>query len=196
MTRATYPEGLVLQPLKVCFKVSPVCPFSSGPGLRQDGVRERGFPPRLCASFTTARPLPPGGGVDLVIHGPPQDEPSGATVQYGYGFQAELTADGTHVTYGLDRLGSHAPRRLRAAIGRGGNTISVSVPRTELDRAPANMPGRPPFPHRRFLFEARARSAPNAIGGQVADFAPNEDEGKAGYVRGKLCAAPCAELGP
>lgn len=115
-------------------------------------------------------------------------------VSHGYGFEVRLLGPGGLATYGLDRLGSDEPRVLRARVGQSGRTASVFVPRAELDRPPANMRGRPSFPYRGFNFEARVISPPDGRGGQDADFWPQEQEGKAGYVDGRLCEPPCLEL--
>lgn len=147
----------------------------------------------VCARWTTAAPAPSGTELELVAHGPPQGSPSGGYESHGHGFNAKLTSDGARVTYGLDRLSSRAPRRLWAHVSRAGRTVSVFVPRRELDRPPANMPDRPPFPYGAFAFEARVISPPDTRGGRDADFWPQEGDGRAGFVGGNLCAPPCRD---
>jgi hypothetical protein len=73
----------------------------------------------------------------------------------------------------------------------------VFVPRAELDRAPANMPSRPPFPYRGFGFEARVITPPDANGAQVGDDLPDPSVGgDYGWIDGRLCRAPCARFLP
>jgi hypothetical protein len=111
---------------------------------------------------------------------------------HGHGFSVELRRDGGRVTYGLDRLGSDESRVLRARVRGSGRVVSVFVPRAELDRPPANVPDRPPFPYRGFSFEARVITPPDRNGAQVADFLPDEDvSGDHALIDGRLCPAPC-----
>lgn len=106
-----------------------------------------------------------------------------------------LGPEGGRVSFGLDRLGSDEPRVLRARVLGSGRTVSVFVPRAELDEPPANVPDRPPFPYRGFSFAARVVTPPGRGGAMVADFLPNEDvSGDHGLVDGRLCPAPCERL--
>jgi hypothetical protein len=150
----------------------------------------------VCARWTTAAPAPVGAQLVLAANGPPIEMPGGAVVKHGHGFTVELERNGGVVTYGLDRLGSDAPRVLRARVRGFGRTVSVFVPRAELDVPPANMPDRPAFPFREITFEARVITPPGRDGGQVADFLPDEGgPGDHGLVNGRLCPAPCEQLG-
>jgi hypothetical protein len=144
----------------------------------------------VCVRWTTAAPAPPGTDLVFVAHGPYIREPGGAQVAHAYGFDLELRRNGARATFGLDRLGNDAPRVLRVRVGRTGSVVSVFIRKTELDRPPANMPDRPPFPYRAFSFEARVISAPDS-GGRRVDFWPQERAGTAAYIDGRLCAAPC-----
>jgi hypothetical protein len=116
-------------------------------------------------------------------------------VAYAYGYKVELREHGGVATYGLDRLGSNQPRVLGALVTWAGNVASVFVARSELDRPPANMLDRPPFPYRKFGFQARVITPADRDGLESIDFAPNERAGDAGYVDGRLCTAPCRRLG-
>jgi hypothetical protein len=127
----------------------------------------------------------------FVAHGPYVREPGGAQVAHAYGFDLELRKNGARATFGLDRLGSDAPRVLRVRVGRTGSVVSVFIRKTELDRPPANMPDRPRFPYRAFSFEARVLSAPDSSGNRRVDFWPQEGTGTAAYINGRLCAVPC-----
>ena len=147
----------------------------------------------VCVRWTTAAPAPPGTDLVFVAHSPFVREPGGAQVAYAYGFDLELRKNGARATFGLDRLGSRAPRMLRVRVGRTGSVVSVFVRKTELDRAPANMPDRPRFPYRAFSFEARVLSAPDSRGNRRADFWPQEGSGLAAYINGRLCAVPCRD---
>jgi hypothetical protein len=147
----------------------------------------------VCVRWTTAAPAPPGTELVFVAHGPYAREPGGAQVAHGYGFDLELRKNGARATFGLDRLGSRAPRVLRVRVGRTGSVVSVFVRKTELDRPPANMPDRPRFPYRAFSFEARVLSAPDSRGNRRADYWPQEGSGTAAYIKGRLCAVPCRD---
>jgi hypothetical protein len=145
----------------------------------------------VCTRFTTAARPTPGSKLVLVAHGPFTRMPGGAIVSHGHGFDVELLESGPRVTYGLDRLGSDAPRVLRARVGQSGRTVSAFVPRSELDRAPANMPQRPRFPFRAFFIEARAVAPPDSRGSM--DSWPDTNDGRAAYIGGRLCRAPCKD---
>jgi hypothetical protein len=149
----------------------------------------------VCVRWTTAAPAPPGTVLVFSAHGPPIRQPGGATVSHGYGFELELRKNGARATFGLDRLGFSAPRILRVRVGRTGSVVSAFVRKTELDRPPANMPDRPPFPYRAFSFEARVLSVPDARGNRRADFWPRERlrVALAAYINGRLCAPPCRD---
>jgi hypothetical protein len=149
----------------------------------------------VCARFTVAGAFRVGTELDLVAHAPWKRFANGAAVAYAYGYKVELRERGGVATYGLDRLGSDRPRVLRALVTWAGNVASVFVARSELDRPPANMPDRPPFPYRKFGFQARVITPAGRDGSQSIDFAPNERTGDAGYVDGRLCTAPCKQLG-
>jgi hypothetical protein len=149
----------------------------------------------VCVRWTTAAPAPPGTVLVFSAHGPPIQQPGGATVSHGYGFELELRKNGARATFGLDRLDSSAPRVLRVRVGRTGSFVSAFVRKTELDRPPANMTDRPPFPYRAFSFEARVLSVPDARGNRRADFWPQERVrvALAAYINGRLCAPPCRD---
>lgn len=147
----------------------------------------------VCVRWTTEAPARAGTVLALVAHGPTVRQPGGAVVAHGHGFRVELRDDGARVTYGLDRLGSDAPRVLRGRVGQSGRTVSAFVPRSALDRPPANMPDRPPFPYRMFSFEARVISALPEHGGPEGDSWPQGRLGEAAYIDGRLCEQPCRE---
>ncbi len=148
----------------------------------------------ICARWTTAAPAPPGTVLVITAHSPFVHQPGGGAVAYAYGVNLELRKNDAQATFGLDRLGSPAPRVLRVRVGRTGSVVSVFVPRAELDRPPANMADRPRFPYRAFSFEARVLSAPDASGNRRADFWPQErSTGLAAYINGRLCAPPCRD---
>jgi hypothetical protein len=151
----------------------------------------------VCARWTTAAPARDGTELVLDAHGPLITFASGAVISHGHGFSLELKGDGGRVTFGLDRPGSEAPRVLRARVYRRGRSVSAFVPRAELDRPPANVPDRPPFPYRGFSFEARVITPPDEDGAQVVDFQPGpEVQGDHGLINGRLCRAPCARFLP
>jgi hypothetical protein len=147
----------------------------------------------VCVRWRTAAPAPPGTELVLVAHSPYVREPGGALVAYAYGFDLELRKNGARATFGLDRLGSNAPRVLRVRVGGTGSVVSAFIRKSELDRPPANMPDRPRFPYRAFSFEARVLSAPDSHGNRRADFWPQEGSGSAAYIDGRLCAVPCRD---
>jgi hypothetical protein len=147
----------------------------------------------VCVRWTTAAPAPPGTDLVFIARGPYVREPGGAKVAHGYGLDLELRRNGARATYGLDRLGSDAPRVLRVRVGHTGSVVSVFIRKTELDRPPANVPDRPPFPYRAFSFEARILSAPDSGGNRRVDFWPQERAGTAAYIDGRLCAVPCRD---
>jgi hypothetical protein len=128
-------------------------------------------------------------------HGPLIRQPGGSIVSHGYGFELELRKNGARATFGLDRLDSRAPRVLRVRVGRTGSVVSAFVQKAELDRPPANMPDRPPFPYRTFSFVAQVLSVPDARGNRRADFWPQErvQLALAAYINGRLCAPPCRD---
>jgi hypothetical protein len=147
----------------------------------------------VCVRWTTAAPAPPGTVLVFSAHGPFVRQPGGGAVAYGYGFELELRKNGARATFGIDRLGSSAPRVLRVRVGRTGSVVTAFVRTMELNRPPANMPDRPPFPFRAFSFEARVLSVPDAGGNRRVDFWPQERAGLAAYINGRLCAAPCRD---
>lgn len=147
----------------------------------------------VCLRWTTAAPAPPGTVLVFVARGPYVRKPGGGAVAHAYGLELKVREKSAWATYGLDRLGSRAPRVLRVRAGRTGQAVSVFVPRAELDRPPANMPNRPPFPYRAFTFEARVISAPDSKGHSRVDFWPQERSGSAAYIEGRLCVAPCRD---
>jgi hypothetical protein len=147
----------------------------------------------VCVRWTTAAPAPPGTVLVFVARGPFVRQPGGGAVAYAYGLELKVRETSAWATYGLDRLGSRAPRVLRVRAGRTGPAVSVFVPRAELDRPPANMPDRPPFPYRAFTFEVRVISAPDSSGHSRVDFWPQERSGSAAYIEGRLCVAPCRD---
>lgn len=149
----------------------------------------------VCAVWTTAAPAPRKTVLVLNAHGPPDRQPGGAIVSHGHGFEVELLARGGRVTSGLDRLGSDEPRVLRAQVRQFGRTVTAFVARAELDRPPANMPDRPTFPFRAFIFEARVITPRDRRGGQDADFWPQERPkvAQAAYIGGRLCSPPCRD---
>lgn len=100
----------------------------------------------VCARWTVAAPPPDGSQLVLGMWAPPQRSASGAITSFGYGYAATLTPTGAVLAYGRDRRGSNAPRLLRGRILRNGRVVTILVPRSELDRAPANAPRRPAFP--------------------------------------------------
>jgi hypothetical protein len=146
----------------------------------------------VCVRWTTAAPAPVGTQFVFSAHGPPRRLPGGAVASHGYGFELALTDDGGTATFGLDQIGSDAPRVLAARVGQSANTVSAFVARGELDRPPANVPDRPPFPYRTFLFQARVITPPDSEGGQDVDFWPEEGT-DAGFIDGHLCPAPCRD---
>jgi hypothetical protein len=81
------------------------------------------------------------------------------------------------------------PNVLDARVGQSGETISAFVPRSELDRPPANTPERPPFPYDTLMVEARVSEE---LGG-IADSWPDEPGSQASYVDGQLCPPPCPQ---
>lgn len=167
----------------------PVIPPSAD--LRRFEVRATSA--GVCVRWTTA--APPSAGTDLVFvaRGPLVRTPGGGSEAFAYGFDLKLRRSGARATFGLDRLGSTAPRVLRVRVGRTGSVVSAFVRKAELDRAPANMSGRPPFPYRGFAFEARVLSAPDSRGNRRVDFYPQEGAGSAADIKGRLCAVPCQD---
>jgi hypothetical protein len=147
----------------------------------------------VCVRWTTAAPAPAGTDLVFVAHGPLVRTPGGGSESYAYGFDLKLRRNGARATFGLDRLDSTSPRVLRVRVGRTGSVVSAFVRKAELDRAPANMPGRPPFPYRAFAFEARVLSAPDSRGNRRVDFYPQEGAGSAADIKGRLCAVPCQD---
>lgn len=138
----------------------------------------------VCARWTLAAAPPAGTQLVVLMRAPPVRSPGGATISWAYGWSASLTPTGATLTYGLDRLDSRAPRVLRGRILRTGRIVTIYVPRSELDRPPANMTGRPRFPFRRFTYEARALSPLTQDGAQSVDFAPQERAPDAPYPSG------------
>ena len=137
----------------------------------------------VCVRWTTEAQAVVGTTLYVELRGPFLKTASGALVSHNWGFEVELSEDGAEATYGLAELGSDAPNVLDARVGQSGTTVSTFVPRSELDRAPANMPDRPPFPDGALI-----------VGARVADDAwPDDPESKAAYVGGELCGPPCPE---
>jgi hypothetical protein len=153
----------------------------------------RATPAGVCVRWTTGAPAPPGTVLVFSAHSPYMRTPGGAMVAFGYGFNLELRKNGALATFGLDRLGSTAPRVLRVRVGRTGSVVSAFVSRSEFDRPPANTPDRPRFPYRAFSFLAQVIGAPDAGGNSSADFWPQERIGTAADIDGRLCAAPCRD---
>jgi hypothetical protein len=119
------------------------------------------------------------------LHGPWVKE-GGGGVRFAYGFEVELGEGKAVVRFGDDEL--------TGRVGVAGRSVSVVVPRVELDRPPGNFPRPPPpFPYRAFSFEARVLSPRDELHGQEADFWPQERTGSAGYLDGQLCAPPCLD---
>lgn len=147
----------------------------------------------VCVRWTTAAPAPAGTDLVFVAHGPFVRTSGGGSQAYAYGFDLKLRRNGARATFGLDHLGSNAPRVLRVRVGRTGSVVSAFVRKAELDRAPANMPGRPRFPYRAFAFGAQVLSVPDSRGGRRVDFYPQEGAGAAADIKGRLCAAPCQD---
>lgn len=147
----------------------------------------------VCVRWTTGARAPAGTALVFTAHGPYIRHPGGGAVAHGYGLELELREKGARATFGLDRLGSRAPRVLRVRVGRTGSVVSVFVPRAELDRPPANVPDRPPFPYRAFTFGARVLSPRDAAGNRRVDFWPQERSGSAASIDGRLCAVPCRD---
>jgi hypothetical protein len=147
----------------------------------------------VCVRWTTAAPAPPGTTMEFIARGPFVRDSGGGGSASAYGIELELRENSARATFGLDRLGSHEPRELRVRVGHTGSVVSVFVPRSELDRPPANMRHRPPFPYRAFTFEARVLSPPDADDHRRVDFWPQERSGPAVYIEGRLCAAPCPD---
>ena len=143
----------------------------------------------LCVRWTTDGPAFVGTTFFLGAHGPWQQTPSGGSVSHGYGFNVELVEEGAEVTFGLADVVNDTPNVLSGRVGQSGNTVSTFVPRSELDRSPANMPDRPPFPYDAFIVEARVLDATEGI----ADSWPQEPSRQAGYVDGEFCGPPCSE---
>jgi hypothetical protein len=153
--------------------------------LRQLGLRVDAS--GLCVKFTTGAPLADRSELSFVARGPMVQQPGGAMTVSGYGVLATLRDGGLAMYYGLD---GRRPNQVRGSWSRDGDNLSISLPRSELDRAPTNMGNRPPFPLDGFTFEARVTS-PFAAGVQEADFLPEERGGALGIVDGHVCAAPC-----
>jgi hypothetical protein len=143
----------------------------------------------LCVRWTTDAQALVGTKLFLGARGPSQKTPAGSVVSYGYGFFVELTPDGAEVTFGLADPVNDTPNVLDARVGQSGRTVSAFVPRRELDRPPANMPDRPPFPYEEFIVESRVLDATE----DIADSWPDDPESQAAYVAGKLCGPPCTE---
>jgi hypothetical protein len=148
----------------------------------------------VCVRWTTAAPAPRGAHFVFSAGGPYVRDAGGGAEVPSYGFDLELRKDGALATYGLDRVGSYAPRVVHVRAGQTGSVVSAFVSTAELNRPPANMPTRPHFPYRAFVFEARVLTAPDARRNQRVDFWPQEAriQKLAADINGRLCF-PCQD---
>ena len=147
----------------------------------------------VCVRWTTAAPAPPGTTFVFTARGPWTQEPGGAQVARGYGFELDLGKNGARATFGLARLGSTAPHVLRVRAGRSGSVVSAFF-RREWLTPPANQRDGWRYVYRAFSYEARVLSRPDARGDRRVDFLPQEGAGEvqiAGYIDGALCGPPC-----
>jgi len=145
----------------------------------------------VCVRWTTDAQAVVGTRFFLDIRGPFEKTPGGAVVSHGYGFYVDLTKEGAEVTFGLADPVADTPNVLDARVGQSGETVSAFVPRRELDRPPANMPDRPPFPDGdEFIIEARVLQAGPE---DIADSWPDDPSSQAAYVNGHICGPPCSE---
>ena len=136
----------------------------------------------VCARWTTAAPAPPGTIFQFTVYGPPYRNRLDVIVLQGHGFLVELNERGAVVT-DANRGG----QRLRAHVRRSGRTVSAFAPRAQLDRRPRKLPERRPFPRNAFAFDARVHTR------QAMDIWPQETEGQAGWVDGRICLPSCAD---
>jgi hypothetical protein len=183
-----------LEPAEVCQGASSSeDPAGDSTGPTRDLVRFEMHASQegVCVRWTTDTQALVGTKLVLVIHGPWQTTASGGSVSHGYGFDVALTEDGAEVSYGLGDLASNTPNVLDARVGQTGDTVSAFVPRSELDRPPANMPDRPPFPYDGTLtVEARVS---DAVTEDIVDSWPDDPGTEAAYVNGQLCPPPCMD---
>lgn len=142
----------------------------------------------VCARWTTAsRPLQ-GTSFHFNVYGPPYRlRRPDVIVLHGHGFEVALTAEGPRVR---DAAGSTT---LRAQVSRSPHMVSVFVPRAQLDRPRQDLPERPPFPYRAFAFDTRVFGPADERGRQTMDIWPQETEGQAGWVSGRMCLPDCQE---
>lgn len=152
----------------------------------------------VCARWTLAAPPPPGTELQLGLHSVSTREVDGLRLRYGHGYGYRAVIDGVggvRITGRLARLGSPDPQVIRGRIAQSGSTLSIFLPRTELDRRAANdRSDKPPFPYGRFTFEARVITPVGAAAEQYVDFAPDERAGEAALIGGRLCPAPCRRV--
>jgi hypothetical protein len=148
----------------------------------------------VCAAWTTAAPARSGTRFDVALHGKLTKDPSGTSIlRYGYGFGVQLGDGAAEVTDRPRGGGSRVePRVIEARIGQTGRTLSVFVPRSQLDQAPASVHARPPFPYREFIFSTGIEGPRERSG--TADAWPEPPTADAGYLNGRLCLAPCPAL--
>lgn len=139
----------------------------------------------LCVSFTTAAPIESRSELSFIARGPFIQGAGGGMTAFGYGFQALVGPEHTTLTYGLAAGGGRRPNVVKGQVDRGGNVVTIRVAKRELDRAPGNMPGRPPFPFRQFTLEARVMTPRAPSGAQEVDFLPNERTGALGITDGR-----------
>ncbi len=138
----------------------------------------------VCARWTTAARAPSGTMFQFTVYGPPYRHRLDVTVLQGHGFLVELKDRGAVVT---DALGGGIRERLRAQVSRSGRAVSVFVPGAQLDRRPRKLPERKPFPRNAFAFDARVHTS------QAMDIWPQEADGQAGWVDGRMCLPSCAD---
>jgi len=144
----------------------------------------------VCVSFTTGAPMPPGSEISFVARGPFVGPPGGGKTAHAYGYIGAVREETVELSYGRARSGS-GPHLVRGQTSRSGSTITIFVTRAELDRSPGNMLGRPPFPFRRFTFEAKVITPVGPGPTQEADFLPQERGESVGIVEGQRCPQPC-----
>ena len=142
----------------------------------------------VCARWTTAERPRRGTTFYFNVYGPPyrRRRPDVVALQ-GHGFEIALTREGPRVR---DAAGSTT---LQAEATFAGRSLSVFVSRAQLNRPRRDLLERRPFPYDAFAFDARVFGALDEHGRHTIDIWPQDTDGQAGWVSGRMCLPDCQE---
>lgn len=142
----------------------------------------------VCTRWTMAARPPQGTSFYFNVYGPPyrRRRPDVVVLQ-GHGFEVVLAANGPRVR---DAAGSTT---LRAETSLSGRSLSVFLPRAQLDRPRRDLLERQPIPYGAFAFDTRVFGPVDERRRHTVDIWPQETEGQAGWVSGRMCLPDCQE---